>query len=644
MDKTAWIVVTICVVLLGLQWTLNEPQETPADQPAATAPADPAAAAAQPATAAEPAAQPATPATPADGTAEAAAPVAQPAAASAGTPAASKPAQEIAVIDSKDADGNVVAKYHFQDVGGSISGVEMVGKAINSIKPELRQNVRINSDPDHGIGTLMFGLSADRPATFDTAVYQVVAQDERSITLAARVGELVIRKIYTLKPLQQGDQTIDGNAYAFDLKIDVQNTSSQTMEAKNWGLYAGGACQISDDEFTRYTYYVTQDNGEFDKESAGSFSGMFTGTKARICTNEFKSLEWAGVMNQYYASVIQPAKDSGNGGIYAAPVNFKLPVTGEMSEDGVQLAIGLPDFTLSPKSGEMQGGQKNLSFQVFTGPKLNLMLSDMNSEFRKLDRLMDYGILTFLSYPMNWLINLFYGWFGNWGWAIVAMTFVVRGIIWPLYRKSYMSMKRMSLLQPKMKELKEQYPNDQQKVQMEMMKLYQEYGISPMGGCLPMMLQIPIFFAFFYVLQTAAEFRGAEWIGWVTDLSQMDTVCWLPIGSYNLPINVLPILMAVSMIVQMHMTPATGDATQVKIMRWMPAVFFLFCYTYASALALYWTTTNIISIIQTLLIRRLPQPELTKVKRKGGGKKGFMQRMMEAQQQALQEQQRQARK
>ncbi|MDO4221081.1 MAG: membrane protein insertase YidC [Akkermansia sp.] len=638
MDRTAWIVVTICVVLLGLQWTMNEPQEQPADQPAATAPADPAQQAASPVQPAEPAAQPATPV---DG---AAAPVAQPAAPATDAPAAAKPAQEIAVLEGKDAEGNVVARYHFRDVGGSISGVEMVGKAINSTKPELQQNVSINSDPDHGIGTLMFGLAEDRPATFDTAAYRVVAQDEGSITLVAQVGELVIRKIYTLKPLQQGEQRIDGNAYAFDLKIDVQNTSAQSMEARNWGLYAGGACQISTDEPDRYSYYVTQDNGDFNKESAGSFSGMFSGTKARICTSDFKALEWAGVMNQYYASIIQPAKDSGNGGIYAAPANFKLPVTGETSTNGVQLAVCLPDFTLSPKTAEMQGGQKNLSYSVFTGPKLNLMLSDMNGEFRKLDRLMDYGILTFLSYPMNWLINLFYGWFGNWGWAIVAMTFVVRGIIWPLYRKSYMSMKRMSLLQPKMKELKEKYPDDQQKVQMEMMKLYQEYGISPMGGCLPMLLQMPIFFAFFWVLLSAAEFRGAEWVGWVSDLSQMDTVCWIPVFGYNLPLNVLPILMAASMIIQMHMTPATGDATQVKIMRWMPALFFLFCYTYASALALYWTTTNIISIIQTILIRRLPQPELTKVKHKAGAKKGFMQRMMEAQQQALKEQQRQARK
>ena len=245
---------------------------------------------------------------------------------------------------------------------------------------------------------------------------------------------------------------------------------------------------------------------------------------------------------------------------------------------------------------EYKVGRRYLSYQIFTGPKLNLMLEDMTQDIPKIEQIMDYGWLYLISYPMNALINIFHSWFGNWGWAIVAMTFVVRLLIWPLYRKSYMSMKRMSLLQPKMKELKEKYPDDQQKVSMEMMRLYKEYGISPFGGCLPMFLQIPIFFAFFYVLQTAAELRGAPFLGWVTDLSQMDTVCTLPftIMGWEPVINVLPFVMAASMIFMMKMTPQAGDPTQQKIMKFMPVMFFLFCYTYPSALALYWTTTNII--------------------------------------------------
>lgn len=629
MDKKAWIVVTICMILLGVQFYMNKTQQEEAAAAAANQPAAQQAVTPAPeqATAAATASTEATAATPA-------------------TPAPQQPAAEaatIATLVGKTADGKEVARYSFRNIGGSISSVEMLGKVINTTRPELsRTNVLINSNPNQGIGTLLFGLSETAAPTFDNTVYTVLpAQtNDRQVTLVGQRDGLIIRKIYTLKPLKVGEDVIDGNAFALDLKIDVQNTSGQTMDVRNWGIYAGGMNRISTDEAAYYTYFVTMDDGDFDKYDVGEFSPWFGKKKERILVTGGEQLEWAGVMNQYYASLIKPNNGSGNNAFYAAPTAFPLQVKGE-SSDGVELALGIPEFSLSPKTADMPGGQKNLSFSIFTGPKLNLMLDGMTDEFRMLDRIMDYGIFHPISYSMNWLINIFHDWFGNWGWSIVAMTFVVRLLIWPLYRKSYISMKRMSQLQPHMKELKEKYPNDPQKVNTGMMKLYQEYGISPLGGCLPMLLQIPIFFSFFYVLQTAAEFRGAEWCGWVTDLSQMDTVFSFPFMGWEVPVNVLPILMAATMIIQMHMTPATGDPTQVKIMRWMPLLFFVFCYTYPSALALYWTTTNVISIIQTLIIKRVPIPELTKVTPKKGGKKGFFQRMMEAQQAALAEQQRQ---
>ena len=626
MDKKAWFVVSLCVVLLGLQWYMNSTREevAPAAQPAAQQ----AAATPAPENSAAPASTAPSETTPAV------------------TAAPQQPAAEattIATLTARTPDGKEVARYSFRNIGGSIASVEMLGKVINTTRPELsRTNVLINSNPNQGIGTLMFGLSETAAPTFDNTVYTVLpAQtNDKQVTLVGRCGELIIRKVYTLKPLKVGEDVIDGNAFALDLKIDIQNTSGQVMEARNWGIYAGGMNRISTDEASYYTYFVTLDDGDFDKYDVGEFSPWFGKKKERILNTNGEQLEWAGVMNQYYASLIKPSNGSGNNTFYAAPTAFPLQVKGEATE-GVELALGIPEFSLSPKTADMQGGQKNLSFSIFTGPKLNLMLDGMMDEFRMLDRIMDYGIFHPISYSMNWLINIFHSWFGNWGWSIVAMTFVVRLLIWPLYRKSYISMKRMSQLQPHMKELKEKYPNDPQKVNTGMMKLYQEYGISPLGGCLPMLLQIPIFFSFFYVLQTAAEFRGAEWCGWVTDLSQMDTVFSFPLMGWDVPVNVLPILMAATMIIQMHMTPATGDPTQVKIMRWMPLLFFVFCYTYPSALALYWTTTNVISIIQTLIIKRVPIPELTKVTPKKGGKKGFFQRMMEAQQAALAEQQRQ---
>lgn len=644
MDKTTVIVVSACVALLaGNFWYQSTEDAPPASAPGSIAPAAASESApAAPETPAAPAA-PATPETPKtpENPAEPLPALPEPAAAS----PASRAPQVIATLTSKNEQGREVARYSFQDIGGSIKCVDMIGKPINSTKKELQQDVSINGNVPQGICTLMSGLGNDAPPLFDDAVYSVIPErtNDRQVTLLGRKPGITIVKTYSLKPLKKGEEVIDGNAYMLSLQVEIQNTGSTPLAFNNWGLYAGGICQVNHEESSRYTYYVRLEDGNFEKESVGSFDPFFGSKKDRLYTTDNKDIEWAGLMNQYYSTLLIARENAATKGLYAAPAHYRLPITGEEA-DGVELALALPSFTLSPRTEHMLGGYQKFSYELFTGPKLNMMLSDMTGEVRMIDRIMDYGWLYLISYPMNWLINVFHSWFGNWGWAIVAMTFVVRLLIWPLYRKSYMSMKRMSLLQPKMLELKEKYPDDQQKVSMEMMKLYREYGISPMGGCLPMLLQIPIFFAFFYVLQTAAEFRGAPFLGWVTDLSQMDTIYTLSLGGFDLPINVLPILMAISMMVQMAMNPTTGDATQQKIIKWMPLFFFLFCYTYASALALYWTTTNIISIIQTLLIRRLPMPALQKATPQKGknGKKGFFERMMDAQQAALKEQQRQA--
>lgn len=210
----------------------------------------------------------------------------------------------------------------------------------------------------------------------------------------------------------------------------------------------------------------------------------------------------------------------------------------------------------------------------------------------------------------------------GWGFSIVLLTILIRGVMWPLQNKSTRSMKRMSLLKEPVAALKEKYADDPQKMNQEMMKVYREYGINPLGGCLPLVVQIPIFFGFYRMLQYAVELRQAEFL-WVTDLSQPDTLAIIPIFG-GLPLNILPIVMAGTMVIQMSLTPKTGDKMQTRIFMLMPLIFFFFCYSFASALALYWTTSNIFAIAQTLIMKRLPEPELKKKKKKGPG---FMDRM-----------------
>jgi YidC/Oxa1 family membrane protein insertase len=213
---------------------------------------------------------------------------------------------------------------------------------------------------------------------------------------------------------------------------------------------------------------------------------------------------------------------------------------------------------------------------------------------------------------------------GGYGLAIILITIVIRLLIWPVYAKSARSMKRMSKLTPLMKDIKEKYGDNPQKMNEETMKLYRTYGINPLGGCLPMFIQLPVFLAFYRMLWSAVELRHESFL-WVSDLAMPDTVLILP--GLDIPLNLLPILMGITSFIQIAITPKTGDKTQQMIFLMMPVIFLVICYNFAAALSLYWTTSNAFSILQTWLTNKLPEPELTK--KAVSNKKGFMQKLQE---------------
>ncbi len=345
-------------------------------------------------------------------------------------------------------------------------------------------------------------------------------------------------------------------------------------------------------------------------------------------------ITYAGVSDQFFTTVIRPEKPAFTR-VWGKPTPITLEPNAK-SLTSVRGGLSLPAVSLAP------GVPMTLNYSIFIGPKNNTML-------RKLDNaegtgggwgdMMQYGWFWWVSRPLNFILNNLHIGLNHlsttqsWGLAVICLTIIVRIFIWPLHAKSTRSMKRMSKLQPIMKELKEKYPDDPNKLNTEMMGLYRKYGINPLGGCLPMFIQIPIFFGFFKMLNSAVELRDQPFL-WVNDLSQPDTVGYL----MGLPINLLPIVMAGTSAIQMAMMPKTGDKMQQRIMLFMPLMFFFFCYNYASALALYWTTQNIFSIGQTYLMNKIPEPEL-KI-RKDGGKKSWVQRMAEkqAEMQKLQQQ------
>jgi len=205
----------------------------------------------------------------------------------------------------------------------------------------------------------------------------------------------------------------------------------------------------------------------------------------------------------------------------------------------------------------------------------------------------EYGWFTFASKPLFALLSWLHGIFGNWGWSIIALTLLVRVILYPLTYKGMVSMQKIKELSPKLKEIKEKYKNDPQRMNAATMDMYKKHNANPLGGCLPMLLQIPVFFAIYRVLLNAVELQGAEWILWVNDLSRMD------------PYYVLPVLMGASMYFQQRMTPNNfTDPLQEKVFKFLPVIFTFFFVTFPSGLVLYWFVNNLFSIAQQFIVNQ----------------------------------------
>ncbi len=212
----------------------------------------------------------------------------------------------------------------------------------------------------------------------------------------------------------------------------------------------------------------------------------------------------------------------------------------------------------------------------------------------RLTDIVEYGFITFMAKPLFLLLQIFYSWTGNWGWSIVLMTILIRLVLFPLTYKGMVSMNKLKALSPKIKELQAKYKGDKQKLNTKMMELYKKHGANPMGGCLPILLQIPVFFAIYRVLQNAIELKASPWIFWVEDLSIMD------------PYFILPVAMGVTMFLHQRITPTNfTDPMQEKIMKFLPIIFTFFFMTFPAGLTLYWFINNLFSIGQQYYVNSL---------------------------------------
>src|SRR5437762_6019235 len=308
--------------------------------------------------------------------------------------------------------------------------------------------------------------------------------------------------------------------------------------------------------------------------------------------------EWVAVSDQFFTILMAPLSGKAN---QVWGRRFDINRAPDQKVHGTEGALGMPGFQLQP-------GQTYIArFEIYAGPKLYHRLAQLPHNEAEI---MDFGMLKLVCQFLLNFMNLLHSWLHDYGLAILALTTIIKLTLWPIQNRANRSMRQMAALSPKMQELKEKYKDDPTRMNQEVMKLYKQYGINPVGGCLPMAIQIPIFFGLYQMLSQAVELRNAKFL-WVHDLSQPDTVAHLPVLGF--PINIIPLLMGATQVWLMAMTPKTGDPTQRRIMMFTPLIFLFFCYNFAAALALYYTAQNLFSILQFYQNNRQPMPTLEKV-------------------------------
>jgi len=322
------------------------------------------------------------------------------------------------------------------------------------------------------------------------------------------------------------------------------------------------------------------------------------------------SLRWIGVENQFFAMLLTPAEE--------LPIDHgDFFCFNHRDDSGSFLRTEDPDIEASANFAGFTvpaGKSVTLNYGLYAGPK----------DFNRLDalganqgELMNYGWFELLIVPMLTVLHFWFLIFNNYGVAIILLTLMIKGITWPLQSIANRSGKKMQALAPKLKELQAKYKDSPEKLQTETFAIYKDYGVNPFGGCLPALVQMPVFFSLYYMLQNAVELRGQSFL-WVHDLTKPDTLFTLPFlfFGFHPALHLLPILVTGLTMVMMRMTPQIGDPTQAKIAQFMPIVFLVIFYNFAAALSLYYVINNAVSIIQIYRNLRKPLPELKRKPRK----------------------------
>jgi YidC/Oxa1 family membrane protein insertase len=418
-------------------------------------------------------------------------------------------------------------------------------------------------------GTITMEISGNQLDNLNNAVFHsdmtddeiAIEQDPRKVifTWQSQQG-VIVQKEYLFTP----------QSYKIGLTVKIINKSDQGFQ----GQAVLGLKKVMPKEIVRFGF--------------SGPSALINNTLEQIAVKDIAEknvyagqVDWIAVEDRYFMVALIPVEQNGE---------LRLNVNGENL---------ITSQYASPPMQILSNMQTSLEYLIFIGPKKVSILKEAG---HKLDKAVDFGWFDFIAKPCLAFMNFLYQYIPNYGVVIIILTLLIKVILWPLGSKGYKSMAEMKKLQPLMAEVKEKYKGDKKRIQEETMQLYKTYKINPIGGCLPMVVQIPVFFAFYRMLYQAIELRHAPFFGWITDMSAPDRLgnfgFSIPFMDAPYGIPVLTIIMGVTMFLQQKMSPPIGDATQAKVMQFMPLAFTVIFINFSAGLVLYWLINNVVSIAQ----------------------------------------------
>lgn len=411
------------------------------------------------------------------------------------------------------------------------------------------------------------------------AIFEVESQDEATVSFRYRQNGVTVRKAYTL----------DEDSYSFRLRVEVENASASAITPEfgvQWPAAKSDTQDFKDESFAVLNDGKVENHPVASLGRAGFMGSIFGGGPAT--DPEYGGqIDWAGIQTTYFLGVLLPDDPT--------RANVRIE-TVEAGDSGIAeiwfLGVQLPP-----------GQATDQQFRGYLGPKEQERLEKMGGDtVRSID--LGWSWIEPLVLGFNWLLLALYSIIPNYGLSIIVLTVLVRLVTMPLTNRQMRSMERMREVQPKVKALQEKHGDDRQKQSEEMMKLYRAEGVNPLGGCFPMILQLPVFIGLFYALRSSIQLRQAPFVGWINDLSAPETLFTIP--GIEIPVRVLPLVMGVSMVLQQKITPtASVDPAQARMMMTiMPVMMTVLFYQFPSGLVLYWFVSNLLAIGHQLLIGR----------------------------------------